>query len=346
MANHGTADRALRVGMAGTGGIAAAHLPAWLALGASVRLYSTDGTAPTVAALHGPAVSVAESWDDLVSTADVIDVCTPSDTHVPLVRAAVDAGVDVLCEKPLALTATDAEMLVAHAADAGVRLYPGHVVRYFPAYEALAGAVARGDLGEVAFARFTRTGAAPAWAPWFRDASRSGGIIVDQMIHDIDQARSLFGEVVRVHAQESAPEGADGTSSAVAALTHRSGAISTVIGVWGPAGTPFRTTYDVTGTDGTIRHDSQEHPGLVRRGATPGTGADGGGIPLGDAEDTPFHREIREFAAAFAGGPEPRVTAADGAEAVRIAEACARSARIGEAVRLDLASPIGTGAIA
>ncbi|WP_353114852.1 Gfo/Idh/MocA family oxidoreductase [Microbacterium sp.] len=334
MTSHRAAVSALRVGMAGTGGIAAAHLPAWLSLGVSVRLYSTDGTAEAVAAAHGAAVTVAESWRDLVTGADVIDVCTPSDTHADLVLSAIDAGCDVLCEKPLALTAADADMLVHRAHAAGRRLFPGHVVRYFPAYEALARAVADDDLGRIACARFTRTGAAPDWAAWFHDPARSGGIIIDQMIHDIDQAVSLFGEVVRVHARQSTSSDRDGTASAVATLEHRSGAISTVIGVWGPTGTPFRTTYEVTGTGGTIRHDSAESSGLVVRGAVAG-GGEARGIPLGDSAETPFHREIDEFATAFAGGPAPRVTAADGAEAVRVAEACARSALDGREIVLS-----------
>lgn len=327
----------LDVALIGAGGIARFHLPAWTSLGARVRIYAPDQRAPGLAREFG--ATAAGSLQEAITGADVVDVCTPTDTHREIALAALAAGAHVLCEKPLALTAADAGLIARAAEIAGLRLYPGHVVRFFPAYARLRALVAGGALGRVAVARFTRTGLYPTWSPWFADPARSGGILVDQMIHDFDIARWLFGEVVRVHAHQRghltapAPQGAVAVGTAV--LTHETGVLSQVVGVWAPPDTPFRTTFHVAGTGGTAGHDSLGSPGLrVTGGGRGGTGAEG--IPSGDFGESPYTTQIREFAAAFAGnGPEPRVSARDGVAAVRIAEAAAESARTGRTIALE-----------
>ncbi|PAZ10918.1 dehydrogenase [Streptomyces sp. SA15] len=330
----------LEVALIGAGGIARAHLPAWAALGARVRVHAPDGRAPALAREFG-ATSVG-SLSEAIAGSAVVDVCTPTDTHREITLVAVAAGAHVLCEKPLALSAAEAGDMADAAEAAGVRLYPGHVVRFFPAYARLRDLVAGGGLGRVAVARFTRTGRYPTWSGWFADPARSGGILTDQMIHDMDIARWLFGDVVRVHARQQghltapAPEGAVATGTAV--LTHAGGTITQVVGVWGPPATPFRTTFHVSGTGGTVQHDSRAHLELRITGAASGGPADG--IPAGDVEgfgelgESPYLTQIREFAEAFAGGPAPRVSGRDGVAAVRIAEAAAESARTGRTVEL------------
>ncbi|MDH6626142.1 putative dehydrogenase [Streptomyces sp. LBL] len=326
----------LEVALIGAGGIARTHLPAWAALGARVRLYAPDARAPDLAREFG-ATSVG-ALREAISGCHVVDVCTPTDTHREITLAAVAAGAHVLCEKPLALSAADAGDMADAADAAGVKLYPGHVVRFFPAYARLRALVANGGLGRAAVARFTRTGRYPTWSGWFADPARSGGILTDQMIHDMDVARWLFGDVVRVHAQHRghltapAPEGAVATGTAV--LTHVGGTLTQVVGVWGPPATPFRTTFHVSGTGGTVQHDSQAHLDLRITGASAAGPA--AGIPAGDFGESPYLTQIREFAESFAGGPEPRVGARDGVAAVRIAEAAAESARTGRAVELPV----------
>lgn len=324
----------LDVALIGAGGIARTHLPAWTALGARVRVYAPDGQAPALAREFGQ--SSAGSREEAIDGVDVVDVCTPTDTHHEIALAAIAAGAHVLCEKPLALRAADAEEMAAAAEAAGLRLYPGHVVRWFPAYARLHALVTGGGLGRVAVARFTRTGRYPTWSGWFADPARSGGILVDQMIHDMDIARWLFGDVVRVHARQSghltapAPDGAVATGTAV--LTHTTGVITQIVGVWAPPATPFRTTFHIAGTGGTIRHDSLAAPGLRIVGSAGAGPAEG--IPAGDFGESPYVTQIRELAGAFASGAEPRVSAADGVAAVRIAEAAAESTRTGRAVDL------------
>lgn len=319
------------VGLVGAGGIARAHLPAWIALGARVRVYSRSGTERLLAE-HPGTFEVVESLEALLADCTVVDVCTPTPSHPEIVRAAAAAGKNVVCEKPLALTSSEAADLVTTCATAGVHLYPGHVVRFFPEYAAMREAVARGAIGQIAVQRFTRVGSHPV-KPWFADDEQSGGIITDQSIHDLDFARWTAGEVATVYAQSTQADGELGVRSGQVVLTHMSGAISYVTGTWARSGSTFRTTFEIAGTDGILRHDSAEHPLLrVDGGAAADDGT--GLFPATSGNESPFLTELGEFAAAFAGGASPRVTAADGVAAVRLAEAARESARTGQVIQL------------
>jgi predicted dehydrogenase len=78
-----------------------------------------------------------------------VDVCTPTDTHVELSRAAIQAGKHVLCEKPLARDAKDAFALAAEARARGVRTKLGFTFRYSPAIRQIQAWIADGTLGEI-----------------------------------------------------------------------------------------------------------------------------------------------------------------------------------------------------
>ncbi len=324
-------DQSYTIGMVGAGGIAPAHLSSWLSLGVSVVVYSLEG-APELVAGHGGGV-VVESLDELLEACDAVDVCTPTYTHADIVGQAAAAGRQVFCEKPLALTSADARTAIDACTQAGVQLYPGHVVRFFPEFAAMHAWVVDGHLGELAVQRFSRIGSAPS-APWFFDDSLSGGLVVDQSIHDLDFARWNAGEVATVFARESASAAPEQVRSCQVVVTHTSGAISYVTGTWAPPGTTFRTTFEVAGTNGLLQHDSRDHqPLVVNVGSVDESGT--GLLPATPFVESPYLTEIREVYAAFRGGPPPRVTAEDGYEAVRIAEAAAESLSTGRAVQLS-----------
>jgi predicted dehydrogenase len=320
----------VRIGLIGAGGISHSHLPNLLALGADVSVYSLDGAAELVDR-HGG--TVVGSLDELLAEVDIVDVVTPTPAHFPLVKRALEAGKDVISEKPLTRTDEQARELEALAARLGRRLYPAHVVRYFPAYVRLQEAVSAGVLGELAVLRFSRSGAFPTRSAWFADREQSGGIIMDQMLHDIDIARWLAGEVTRISAVSSrAGDAAHPVESAHVLLTHRSGAISHVAGLWGPAHLAFTTEYSVTGTLGTLEHSSAAERDYRADLAEAGGG--GGILPDVDPTEDPYFLELREFVAAIRGGVEPRVGVRDGVEAVRLANAALASLESGQPVEL------------
>jgi myo-inositol 2-dehydrogenase/D-chiro-inositol 1-dehydrogenase len=324
----------IRVGLIGAGGISHAHAPSWTSLGAEVTVWS-DAGAEALADRYG--LTVARSFEQVLDESDLLDICTPTPTHADYAMRSIAASRDVVCEKPLARTVAEAIELARAARKAGVSVFPGHVVRYFPEYVALRDAVTAGRIGDPAVLRFSRIGQAPS-SDWFFDERLSGGVILDQMLHDIDQARWLAGEVVSVSATQNPPTvGAIVPHPVVAhvVLTHRSGAISLVQGVWGADGTRFATSFDVSGSAGRLHYDSRQC--IEVEAEVPDGAATSSYLP-GLAGGNPYAAELREFAEFLQGGPEPRVTVADGVIAVGLAEAAIRSLRTGDAVLFDEAA--------
>ncbi len=90
------------------------------------------------------------------------------------------------------------------------------------------------------------------------------------MIHDLDLARWTAGEVATASAVGSGVT--TGSAPSRSSSTHINGAITYVTGTWARPGTPFRTTFDVAGTAGILRHDSAQHPPLITASAEPTPG--------------------------------------------------------------------------
>lgn len=329
----------LRVGMIGAGGVSHAHAPYWMALDAEVSVHALAG-AGELAARYG--LTPVGTLEQLFLTTDVIDICTPTVTHRELALAAIDAGKNVLCEKPLGRTVEDAKAIAAAARAAGVQVYPAHVVRFFPEYAAMHAAVEQGKIGKLAVLRFSRGGEG-ATSDWFYDEAQSGGIILDQMIHDLDQARWTAGDVVQVYAVQNPPtvHGSSPRNVVVhVTLTHLSGAISLIQGIWGPRGMDFRTSFDVAGDSGGLHFDSSGAGTVVENLCTPEVGTSY--LPPTSAEESPYLTQLREMAEAFGGGSAPRVCLEDGIIAVALAEAAQKSIATASAIDFDASTVLAT----
>ena len=322
----------LTVGLVGAGNIAGVHAAAWKALGARVLVHSLRG-APELAREYG--FEVAASLDDVLAEASLVDIVTPSPTHKAVALQAIKAGRDVICEKPLTLTVADSVELSETAAAAGVRIYPAHVVRFFPAYVAAHDAVLAGRIGRVAVARFFRVASTPAVADWYRDVARSGGVIMDLMVHDLDQARWFCGDVRTVYAVQNPPT-VDGVSpvnvAAHVTLTHTGGAISHLRATWGATGTRFRSGFSVAGERGVLEFSSGTRTGIEEELQSESAGDLL--VPATTLYESPYLTQLREFTRALDGGPEPRVTASDGVAAVLLAEAARESMETGRPVEM------------
>ena len=157
----------LGVGMVGYAFMGAAHSQAWRTAGrffdlplapAMVALAGRNQTAVTAAAAKLGWASTETDWRRLLSRADVdlVDVCTPGDSHAEIAVAALEAGKHVLCEKPLANTVAEAAEMVAAAERAqqhGVRSMVGFNYRRVPALALARALVAEGRLGEIRHVR-------------------------------------------------------------------------------------------------------------------------------------------------------------------------------------------------
>ena len=157
----------LRVGMVGYAFMGAAHSQAWRTvnrvfdLPAAARMVAVAGRdagkVSAAAARLGWAEAVTD-WRELVARDDIdlIDICTPGDSHAEIALAALAAGKHVLCEKPLANTVAEAGAMAAAAAAAragGVRSMCGYNYRRVPAVALMAQLIAAGRIGAVRHVR-------------------------------------------------------------------------------------------------------------------------------------------------------------------------------------------------
>ena len=130
-----------------------AHLPGYVA-NPRARVVAICDVVPERARAMAERFGIARAThdpNDLFTDPNVVavDVCTPTDTHVALSRAAIEHGKHVLCEKPLARTAAEAFALAAAAQERGVRTKLGFTFRYSPAMRQLRAWIADGTLGEI-----------------------------------------------------------------------------------------------------------------------------------------------------------------------------------------------------
>jgi predicted dehydrogenase len=219
----------LRIAVVGLGFMGVTHLKAWRNIPAA-RLHAVIDAEPrrlagdfsSVGGNLGGDLDDAETFDfsDVRGyasidealadpTIDAIDICLPTDQHAPVATAALRAGKHVLTEKPISLDTASAEALIREAEHSGRILMAAHVLRFIPAYETLAQSVREG--GPVRSALFRRRCAAPAWSPWLSDPARSGGGIMDLLIHDADFCISLWGmpESIRARGYRDLARGID-----------------------------------------------------------------------------------------------------------------------------------------
>lgn len=276
------------------------------------------------------------SFDELMAEAnpDVVSICLPTPLHKEYVLKAANYGKHVICEKPIAPTLSDAREMIDTCREKGVRLFIGHVVRFFPSYADMSRKVAAGVIGDVGVAHAKRSGSHPGRVrDWYKDPSATGGVIMDLMIHDIDFMRSLLGDVKTVFAMNRQTDRLD---YALVTLRFHGGAIANLEGFWGFPG-PFTTAVELAGKKGIIRFDSNKSASLQIHRSAPAESKESAGvaIPRSPAVHDPYYYELQHFIDCILSGEESIVTAEDGYKAVEIALAAHESARTGAPVDLE-----------
>ena len=126
---------------------------------------------------------------------DFVDIALPTYLHCEASVFALEHGLHVLCEKPMALNAEECGKMIAAAEENRRTLMIGQCLRFWPAYEYLKGCVADGRYGRAFCAYFFRGGATPKWSyeNWLLTKEKSGGCMLDQHVHDVDMVNYLFG---------------------------------------------------------------------------------------------------------------------------------------------------------
>ena len=274
---------------------------------------------------------------------DLVVIAAPNNAHVPLATAAIDHGLPVVVDKPLAVTAARAEQLVLRAQRAGVLLTVFQNRRWDSDHLTLRRLLEGGHLGDVIRyeSRFERWRPSPKPGSWRESLAPDdgGGLLLDLGSHLVDQALTLFGPVSHVYAEVDALRGLPADDDDFIALHHSSGTISHLraSAVTGAPGPRLR----VLGSEAAFvltRVDSQED--RLRAGERPDTVPDWGVEPeahrgrlvTGDAS-VPVPGERGDWPQFYAllgaalreGGPPP-VDPADAVAALRVLEQARASA--------------------
>ncbi|TNF83700.1 Gfo/Idh/MocA family oxidoreductase [Pseudomonas sp. ICMP22404] len=145
-------------------------------------------------------------WRDVINRPDVdiVDICTPNDTHAEIAIAAALAGKHVMCEKPMAMTVADAEKMQAAAQKTGVVTMVSYNYRHTPAIQMAKKLIDEGRIGKILSFRgyyLQDWGADPSTPlSWrFNKAKAGSGTLGDIGTHVIDAARLLVGEFASVN---------------------------------------------------------------------------------------------------------------------------------------------------
>jgi predicted dehydrogenase len=276
--------------------------------------------------------------ETMLTDVDVVDICTPTHLHFEMVLAAAVAGKDVVCEKPLARTVEQGQQMIAACEAAGVKLMVAHVVRFFPEYAQAKAQIDKGAIGQTAVLRFTRGSFQPKKAVdnWFVDFEKSGGMVLDLMIHDLDYARWVAGEVETVFAKKisNSNPGSD-VDHGLAILQHKNGTISHVEGSWAYPPPLFRTRFEIAGSNGLIQHDSGKTAAIdLHLRQVEGEDIPDVALPGSPLDEDPYTTQIKAFYNCIANDTAVPVSGADGLAAVQIALAAIESAETGRPVKL------------
>ena len=193
------ADKKLRYGFIGAGGIAAAHLRALVRRDdvEVVALADISEAAMRRCQKQFGIPGTHTDWRAMLATEnlDAVSVCTPNKLHEEPTIDALAAGCHVLCEKPLAHSAAAGERMVAAAREHGRKLVIGFQYRYHPRTRYLRQAFEAGQFGNVLFARVRaiRRRGIPNWGVFGRKDLQGGGPLIDIGVHVLEMAHYAMG---------------------------------------------------------------------------------------------------------------------------------------------------------
>jgi predicted dehydrogenase len=194
-------DSPIRFGIIGAGGRAAEYFGPRLKKICEARLVSLADTNPVrleaAGRILGGGLELYRDYRELLRSdeLDAVVVATPDSTHAELATAAFNAGLHVLCEKPLATTVAGCERILEAARRVDKKLEVGFVLRYVPFFQRLREVVGSGALGAVHLIEASDyyRGGASYFRRWNRLREVSGGLLVHKGTHTFDIINWIVG---------------------------------------------------------------------------------------------------------------------------------------------------------
>lgn len=191
-------DKKIKIGIIGVGSISEAHILAYQNL-PDVEIYAFCDINEERLKDMGERYGVTHLFTDkeemlAIPEIDAVSVCTWNSQHAPCAIAALKAGKHVMCEKPMAMNAKEAEEMKKTAEESGKLLMIGFVRRYKESTQVLKEFSENGTIGDIYYTKATYLRRHGNPGGWFGDKSRSGGgPLIDLGVHVIDMARFVMG---------------------------------------------------------------------------------------------------------------------------------------------------------
>lgn len=187
----------IRIGIIGVGGIAQGrHIPAFLQLHDICEITALSDVNIDRAREIGEKYNIPHvfgDYQDLFSVVDAVCICTPNKFHADITIAAFEAGVHVLCEKPMALTAEECELMVAASKKADKVLAIAYHYRFMKEAQAAKKAMQGVGTPLVVRVQALRRRKVPGWGVFTNKDLQGGGSLIDYGCHLLDLALWLMG---------------------------------------------------------------------------------------------------------------------------------------------------------
>jgi predicted dehydrogenase len=286
----------------------------------------TDEDREQAAAVAEEYGTVPRSQPELLSMAELVSVAVPTEAHYPVAKAAIEAGVSVLVEKPFVRNLANGRDLCRRAAAADVTLQVGHVERFNPAVQAMFDVVE--DMNVIAI------DARRLGPPLDRDLDDN--VVMDLMIHDIDIVLASLDSAIA----STAATAAHGGKHVVAQVTSGDGVVADL--------TASRVTQkrvrelSVTAEEGLVTLDYGSQDLRIHRQSLPEYYADDGDLGLRHEHvverptvesGEPLKRELSAFLDAHRSGDQPVVTGEQALNTLRIVHDIEEQARTNAVTR-------------
>jgi predicted dehydrogenase len=303
----------MRIGVVGLGTIGETHLAALRQLGVD-EILGADHSATARERAQVYTARCFADYREMISTAalDGVVIATPPRTHREIVVFALAAGLGVLCEKPLAVTLDECEVMAAAVANARGAFQVGFCHRFQPQVRALKRLIDTGAIGQPVLVNISFIhGLIEQERQWITDPEQAGGgVLFDSGSHAIDLFRYLIGDIDELHGFTTALKEPPRVEDASIVCLRSGGVLGTVALSWKTP--PWQGLVEVVGTHGRARVQYDEDRVSLR-------------IRAGDASwrslRTPlvsrFVAQMRHFLASVRGDEAPQASVRDGLEATR-----------------------------
>jgi predicted dehydrogenase len=280
---------------------------------------------------------------------EAVYVATPAHVHAEQVRACAEAGKHVLCEKPLGMTVTEAEEMIALCRRKGVKLGCAFMMRFVAQHRKALDLIREGKLGRPVYARAQLS----CWYPpiegaWRQDPSTGGGgALIDMGGHCIDLLEMFFGQVSRVSCFiNNTVHDYQSEDSATAMIFFENGTLGTVDTFFCIPDNSSKNVLELYGSKGSIlakgtigqgaagemtaflEQDNEDYDAQQAR-------TQSSGIPINPAPVNTYQAEIEEFSQAILDDREPIISGELGLRSQKILTACYESARRGKVIEIS-----------